>query len=214
MQKLKFHNPTKTMTIVQSNGDRVTIKSKHTVGMEKIVEIMEQYKDAMLVKFDAFRKNHNLSTPEYNEQLIKALAPFSEKISELSAKLGAAYLVANNIAHRGERLHVDTAMKKLNKMNHYGNNQPVVTRMHIQECNSLRLQHANDFTRDIRYFLLTDHGVTLMDETAYLQCMVMIDKLRNSESYNPKKLQRYQNFAKKFHASVIKNAKTGNQNAR
>ena len=214
MQKLKLHNPTKTMIILQPNGDRVTIKSKHTIGMEKLVEIMEQYKNAMLMEFDAFRQNHNLSTPEYNEQLIKTLAPFSEKISELSAKLGAAYLVANNIAHRGKRLHVDTAMKKLSKMNHYSNVQSAVTQMHIQECNSLRLSHANDLTRDIRYFLLTDHGVTLMDETAYLQCMVMIDKLRYSESYNPKKLQRYQNFAKKFHATVIKNAKTGNQNAR
>ena len=137
---------------------------------------------------------------EYKEILDKFMPIFRR----INAEIDAQYLIANNIARRGKPLHPDTAIKKLNKIR--GSVQAWSIKQTVIDRKSW--SGANEY--DLGYFLKRDFNVTIMNTDAYKECQDMIDMYRKWGAGGRKKLQHYENFAKKFRKSVI-NAALENQ---
>ena len=196
--KCKIHDPMKTRTekIMHSWGyEKITHKEKHTKRMEHLVtQIQWQVQEMMIQSKPA-------STEQEHKEILDKFMPIFRRIN---AEIDAQYLIANNIARRGKPLHPDTAIKKLNKIR--GSVQAWSIKQTVIDRKSW--SGANEY--DLGYFLKRDFGVTIMDAPTYKECQDMINMYRKCGAFGRKELQHYENFAKKFHKSVI-NAALENQ---
>lgn len=219
-QKRKIHDPMKTQTenISHSWGyEKITRKEKHTKRMALLVEQTQQLLQKMFqeqrITSDKYKDSLGKAEPKeiqkkYNEELRTSLDKFNQGAKTLLAESDAIFLIANNIARRGQPLHPDTAEKKLQKMR--GSAKAIIIKYTIANGAVANLSKSRTVEHDLCYFLRKNYGVTIMNVAAYKYCQDMISKYREMGDAGQQKLQHYENFAKKFHKSVI-NATQENQ---
>lgn len=142
-----------------------------------------------------------------NAEIEEIMKTFAKKCKPLFAESHADFLIANNIARRGKPLHANIALMKLAKMRMRGSMLAKTAEWAIEESIFPDLSLFETHEQNLHYFLKTKYGVTFMDKTAYSYCQSMINMYSQPAFYNERKLKHWQNFAKKFHASIIKETK-------
>lgn len=193
----KYHNPMKTITEQVSHRwgyETVTRKEARTNRMDYLSEQLMRLNEQMCQEAEG-------RTDAEIEEIMKT---FVKKCKPLFAESDADFLIANNIARRGKPLHANIALMKLAKMR--GSMRAKTVGWAIEESIFPDLSLFETHEQNLHYFLKTKYGVTLMDKTAYSYCQSMINMYNQPAFYNKRKLEHWQNFAKKFHAS-IKDAK-------
>lgn len=186
-QKNTTHDPMKTVTtrIMHDWGyETITHKEKHTKHMEHLVAKIQWHCNEMMIQT-------KMATTESERKEI--ITKFVSVCNRFMAENDAEYLIANNIARRGKPLHPDTAIKKLDKTP--GTLRAWCIKQSIMDIVNDKLHPGYDLGECLK----RKFGVTLMDKNAYENCQEMINVCKGAD----KKLQHYENFAKKFHKSVI-----------
>ena len=211
-KKRKIHDPQKTIVeyIISASGYKIkkNIKCKHTKSMDKLSDQGRQAGREICEKITQIQiqyDNEDDRTKAF-EQMMQERKPIDD---ERNAKYTAMYLIANNIARRGKPLHADVAFKKLKTLQHRGSIKALTAQWDLESTGKNHITGYSLVKRDVRYFLWNMFNVVLMDHAMYDYCLKEIQNRTHlfSEKYSSrferKQLQRYQNFIKKFHKSVI-----------
>jgi len=193
-KKCKIHDPMKTISYQIYDGGVVRTKFEKINRTKRMFKLMS-IADTEIRKMIDKANNANSSV---EAQYI--MDDFCPKIAPLLSEYAAILLVANHIAHRGKPLHADTAIKKLEQMQHEGLSPALGAITRMAECQRNGVDFGKNTPHDLRYFLRTKFGITLMDKPMYDYCL---DKIKLYKQYPyPKALQKHTNFAKKFHVAV------------
>ena len=189
----KYHDPMKTVTEQISHRwgyETITRKERRTERMNYLGEQLMQMNDTMLQE----------SNERTNAEIEKIMKEFVNACKPLIAESKADFLIANNIARRGKPLHADVALRKLAKM--HGSMCAKTVGWAIEESIFPDLSLFETYEPNLHYFLQKKFGVILLDKTAYGYCQGMINMYSQPAFYNKRKLEHWQNFAKKFHKNV------------
>ena len=189
----KYHDPMKTITEHLNGGGEETRKEKRTPHMDFLAERLMQLNSKMCKE----------SKGKSDSEIEKILKEFSNVCKPLFAELHADFLVSNNIAQRGKLLHADTALKKLEKMR--GSMKAKAVKWDIKDANVTDLSSSESTKHNLYYFLRIKYGVTLMNVNTYNWCIEKIKEYQRRG--NKRQLKHWENFARKFHNTIIKEAK-------
>ena len=182
----KYHDPMKTVTERPNGGEERTRKEKRTNRMDFLGKQLMQLNVQMCEE----------SNGESDTEIERILKEFVNTCKPFFAEIHADFLIANNIARRGKPLHPDTALKKLAKMR--GSMMAKTVEWDINSSVVVDLSSSESIEHNLYYFLRIKYGVTLMGTNTYNYCMKKI-----KECQKERQLKHWQNFAKKFHATVI-----------
>lgn len=194
-KKKKFHDPMKYVTedvVGTSITYKITRKEKHT-----------KYMNTLMARY--LRIAQEMHSKMQNGDCMEVFNNYKTDLNRISAQHTAEFLIANNIAHRGEPLHASTALHELKKMQYQGSIQAVVARHKIQDSEIKNLTFSEDeqHEQNLHYFLYKKYGVMLLNASTYDCCTKMIDKYKSWGKAGADKLRHYENFAKKFYKSDI-----------
>lgn len=196
-KKKKFHDPMKYVTedvVGTSITNKITRKEKHTKRMDLLVNAFKNTWQHMQT---------NIS--ESGENCLDIFNNHKPYFKQNRAERIAIFLIANNIARRGEPLHASTAIKKLAKMRYQGSLNAMFAQWEIMdsEIKNLTFSAYEQHEQNLHYFLYKKYGVMLLNASTYDCCTQMIEKYKSWGKAGADKLRHYENFAKKFYKSDI-----------
>lgn len=123
------------------------------------------------------------------------------------AEYVAEYLIANNIARRGEPLHCSTAIKQMTKR--YKKDTRCIGMFFYQRdivgCKIMDLSFNKNSEHNLAYFLHHKYGVLLLNGNTYDYCQKKIAEYGAWGNACKKELQHYKNLLKKFYVADTKN---------
>ena len=204
---VKSYNPRRycCMTVEYDYGEKILhYKDGSTERMEVLAEEAGKIATNMCNEFETLKTK--CKPDEYGEQWRIIFDKYAPALDINHAEYVAEYLIANNIARRGEPLHGSTALQKMKK--NYRKN----TKRHLMlfcqreviDCKITDLSFNKNSEHNLAYFLHHKYGVLLLNGNTYDYCQKKIAKYNLYGNFYKKELQHYQNLLKKFYVADIK----------
>jgi len=204
-KKPKFYDPYryKYMNVLYSWGEgRRYYKEKSTKRMDVLSDQEQKVIADQIAEANSIKQQIS-DQDAYNAEAVRIVKKYTSILKPLSAEYVAEFLIANNIARRGEVLHGSNAMNTLKKMHKKTRSLCACTyQWHIRDCKITDLSFAPDSEHDLAYFLHHKYGVLLLNQHTYNHIW---DKIKTSKNW--KQESHYKNLLKKFYAADI-NPKT------
>ena len=171
---------------------------------KQVCKLEKEYKitsDHYNYDYDSWTKNDR----NFDYEIGVLYTEYENKQNIICAKRMARFLIATNIARRGKLLHLDNAIRELQK---YGPDGEEI----IQALETPIMPMVLNSQSYLAQELHCSYHVTLMDNNLLNYCINMIKMYQNCGKYGEKGRKHYENFVKKFHKKYTDNYRILRQN--
>ena len=204
---IKSYNPRRyqSMTVTYDYGKK-TLHYKDG-STERMEVLTDQYIEAVQDMSKEYNIKKQKVAPEKHSGLFEnVFNKYSPAFDEIHGEYVAEYLIANNIARRGEPLHCSTALKKMKKFYRKNTKRHLMffCQRDVTECKITDLSFSKNSEHNLAYFLHHKYGVLLLNGSTYDYCQKKIAEYSAYSNWYGKELQHYKNLLKKFYVADIK----------
>jgi len=205
---IKSYNPRRycSMNVMYDYGEKTLhYKDGSTKRMEVLAEESGKIATDMCNEFYFAKTKHN--PDELNGQWKIIFDKYAPVMDVNHAEYVAEYLIANNIARRGEPLHCSTALQKMKKFYRKDTKRHLMLfcQRDITECKITDLSFGKNSEHNLAYFLHHKYGILLLNGNTYDYCQKKIAEYSAyGNGWYEKELQHYKNLLKKFYVADTK----------